>query len=58
MPEPIDHSIEQSQKIFKAALDTVDSQHGHGYSKRNPQLLSAVVNLFTNVYMAKVQGEK
>ena len=50
-----DQVIAESAKIFKAASDIVDEQYGRDYAKRNPQLTSSVVDLFSKVFLSKVQ---
>lgn len=48
----------EATQIYKAAVETIDRQHGSQYAMRNPHLTASVVDLFKSVYIAKSQEEK
>lgn len=43
---------EQSSEVFDFAVKTLDDKFGEGYAKRNPQLLAALVEAFTDIALS------
>lgn len=40
-----------SSKLVKQSIDIIDAQFGHGYAKKNPGLLSTLIDTQSKIYL-------
>ena len=47
----ITKSQEISNQIFEQAINIIDNKYENGYAKKNPRLLSSVIDLQSKIYI-------